>query len=100
MTEVMAAEPSVVVRPVQAYVAAELPAGRYVTVTHTGPPDQLVSVTRELLEWAAAQGLTFDRHDSDAGDVWASRLEVLLTNPAEQPDPSQWQTQLLFKLAD
>src|SRR6185369_3386157 len=44
--------------PVDAVPAAEgdilngqLPAGRYVTLTHVGNPDQLIDVTRYLLEW-------------------------------------------------
>jgi effector-binding domain-containing protein len=77
-----------------------LPAGRFATVTHTGHPDELLQVTADLLGWADGQGLTFDRHDSPAGDVWACRLEVYLTDPAEGPDTNKWETQLLFKLAD
>jgi hypothetical protein len=32
--------------------------------------------------------------------VWGARLEVLMTNPAQEPDPHKWQTVLLFRLAD
>jgi effector-binding domain-containing protein len=77
-----------------------IPAGRYVTTTHHGHPDELVDVTGSLLQWAAAQGLTFDRHDTDAGDAWAGRFEFYLSDPAEQPDMAQWDTELAFKLAD
>ncbi|MGW2092020.1 GyrI-like domain-containing protein [Promicromonospora sukumoe] len=77
-----------------------IPAGRYVTTVHRGHPDELIDVTGELLRWAADQGLTFDRHDSETGDVWAGRFEFYLTDPAEQPDMSQWEVELAFKLAD
>lgn len=93
--------------PVAAWVEAEgdvlagsLPAGRYATVTHTGHPDELVEVTGRLLEWAAQQGLTWDAADTPDGQAWGCRLEVLHTDPAEEPDMSRWQTQLLFRLAD
>jgi effector-binding domain-containing protein len=76
------------------------PAGRYVTTVHHGHPDELIDVTDALLRWAAAQGLTFDRHDTDAGDAWAGRFEFYLTDPAEQPDMAQWDVELAFKLAD
>jgi hypothetical protein len=31
---------------------------------------------------------------------WGSRLEFYLTDPAEEPDMSKWETQLAFRLAD
>jgi GyrI-like small molecule binding domain len=81
-------------------VAGVLPAGRYVTVVHTGPPASLTGATRELLEWAAAEGLTFDVTPTDAGDAWGARLEVFLTDPRVEPDIERWQTELAFRLAD
>jgi effector-binding domain-containing protein len=77
-----------------------IPAGRYVTTVHHGHPDELVDATGALLKWAAAEGLTFDRHDTDAGDAWAGRFEFYLTDPSEQPDMGEWDTELAFKLAD
>jgi effector-binding domain-containing protein len=77
-----------------------LPAGRYVSLTHLGHPDELIAVTAHLLGWADDAGLVFDQHPSPAGDVWGSRLELYLTDPAEEPDMARWTTQLLFKLAD
>ena len=29
-----------------------------------------------------------------------ARLEVYPVNPAEQPDPGKWETELVFRLAD
>jgi effector-binding domain-containing protein len=81
-------------------VAGVLPAGRYVSLTHLGHPDELEAATDHLLRWAAAEGLSFDQHPSEAGDVWACRLELYLTDPAEEPDMAKWTTELLFKLAD
>lgn len=73
-----------------------LPAGRYATVVHTGHPDTLVSATRDLLEWAAERDLQWDTD----GDRWGCRLEEYLSDPAEVPDMSQWQTRLAFRLRD
>jgi effector-binding domain-containing protein len=81
-------------------VAGVLPAGRYATVTHTGHPSELVGVTGALLDWAAEQGLTWDMSPSEDGERWGARLEFYLTDPAEEPDMSTWQTQLAFRLAD
>lgn len=77
-----------------------IPAGRYVTAVHHGHPDGLMGATAELLRWAGAEGLTFDRHDTDAGDAWAGRFEFYLTDPDDQPDMAAWDTELAFKLAD
>jgi hypothetical protein len=77
-----------------------LPAGRYATVTHIGHPDELMAVTARLLDWAQDLGLTWDMTPTPTGETWGCRLEVLTTNPAEQPDMHKWETVLLFKLAD
>src|SRR5262249_60326857 len=81
-------------------ISGVLPAGRFVTLTHTGRPDELMLVTAYLLGWADGKGLTFARHDSPAGDGWACRLEEYLTDPAQEPDKNKRQTQLLLQLTD
>jgi effector-binding domain-containing protein len=81
-------------------VPGVLPAGRYATVIHTGHPSELAEVTGALLDWGAEQGLTWDVSPSGDGERWGARLEFYLTDPAEEPDMSKWQTQLAFRLAD
>ncbi len=80
--------------------AGTLPAGRYAVVRHHGHPDELIEATDALLAWAEQQDLTWDTHDDPEGEAWGCRLEVFLTNPMEQPDMTQWDTDLVFKLAD
>jgi effector-binding domain-containing protein len=81
-------------------ISGVLPAGRYATLTHVGPPDELAEATKTLLDWAAGQGLTWDMSPIQAGERWGSRLEVYLTDPSQEPDMSKWETQLAFRLAD
>nr|CEL13880.1 transcription activator, effector binding [Kibdelosporangium sp. MJ126-NF4] len=81
-------------------ISAVLPAGRYVSHTHVGHPDELVDVTGQLLTWAADQDLTWDKTDTSQGERWGCRLEVLKTDPREQPDMAKWETELLVRLAD
>src|SRR5258705_9988971 len=72
--------------------AGTLPAGRYATVTHVGHPQELLGVTRDLLAWAEAEHLRFDKRDEADGEHWTARLEELLTDPAEEPDMNKWTT--------
>jgi effector-binding domain-containing protein len=81
-------------------LAGVLPAGRYAATTHVGHPDELIAVTGAFQEEAAAQGLTFDTAETERGTRWGCRLELLLTNPAEQPDMNKWETRLAFLLAN
>ena len=80
-------------------LAGVLPAGKYATLWHTGHPDSLADATAALLHWAAQQGLTWDLTRTDQGDRWGARLEIYETDPAQEPDMSQWQTELAFRLA-
>ncbi|MFI7698287.1 GyrI-like domain-containing protein [Nonomuraea sp. NPDC049480] len=77
-----------------------LPAGRYVAVSHHGHPDQLIGVTDSMLKWAKDQGLTWDMTEKDGTEHWGCRLELYNTNPAEEPDMNNWDTDLQFRLKD
>ncbi|WP_328342803.1 GyrI-like domain-containing protein [Micromonospora sp. NBC_00421] len=93
--------------PADAQIAVEapmragvLPAGRYLTTTHVGDPDELVAVTGAFLAWAARHGLRWDASDTGAGERWGCRLEIYHLGPDYDPDRSTWKTQLAFRLAD
>jgi effector-binding domain-containing protein len=77
-----------------------LPPGRYVTRRHVGHPSTLMAATAALLEWAAAQGLEWDKADTSAGERWGARLEIYLSDPRDEPDMNNWVTELAFRLAD
>jgi effector-binding domain-containing protein len=81
-------------------LAGVLPAGRYAVTTHVGHPDELITVTGAFLDRAAADGLRWDAGETDRGTRWGCRLELLHTDPAEEPDMNKWETQLAFRLAD
>lgn len=81
-------------------VTGVLPAGRYATVTHAGHPSELVGVTGALLDWAAEQGLAWDITPDGDDERWGARVEFYLTDPADEPDMSKWETKLAFRLAD
>ena len=77
-----------------------LPAGRYVTLLYAGDYSNLVGVVAELLAWAEKKGLVWDKWPvHPRGEGWRARIETYLTNPAEEPDPEKWHTELAFLLA-
>jgi effector-binding domain-containing protein len=76
--------------------AGEFPAGRYAVLLHTGPYDGLMDATRQLLEWGEREHV---RWQVD-GDVWRARLETYLTDPAQEPDASKWETEIRILVAN
>lgn len=85
--EVEAGAPTTAVVPGDGEVlSGVLPAGRYVTVTHVGHPDELIDVTAELLAWADDRALEWDATETDRGTRWGCRLVVFKTNPVDEPE--------------
>jgi effector-binding domain-containing protein len=84
-------------------IADVIPAGRYATRLYTGPfeGDGLMLATADLLAWADKNGIVWDRRQSSPTiEDWKARLEIYLTDPAEEPDPQKYVTELAFRLAD
>jgi effector-binding domain-containing protein len=70
--------------------AGTLPAGRVVQAMHVGPYDTLPDTYSEVQRWVDQRGV----HTQEL--MW----ESYLTDPGEQPDPSQWQTLIVIPLAE
>ena len=77
-----------------------LPAGRYATVLYTGDYSGLRQATGNLIDWAKASGIEWDRWDDPNGDAFRSRYESYITDPGEEPNPAKWQTAIYIKLAE
>ncbi len=76
-----------------------LPEGNYATMVFTGI-ENAIPATYDLIKWARAHGLEWDRWDDPNGDAFRSRYELSLTNPADEPDPAKWETASYIKIAD
>jgi effector-binding domain-containing protein len=74
-----------------------LPAGRYASLEYRGANDG-VAGNRALIEWAAHAGLEWDDFESERGHGFVGRYETLLTDPADEPDPAAWVTEVAIKL--
>lgn len=74
-----------------------IPAGRYASLVYSGGG---ISGNRALIEWVRAQGLDFDRWDTEQGDNFRGRYETYLTDPNVEPRKSKWKIEVAIKLAD
>jgi effector-binding domain-containing protein len=72
------------------------PAGRYASLVHTGPYDQLVQANAALLDWIARAGAKVDQSPTPRGDAFGSRYESYLSEPDEKPE----RTEVAIRLAD
>lgn len=75
-------------------------AGRYATLTHIGPYEQLYEANARLEAWALEQGLRWDVVQTPQGDTFAGRFEIYETDPREVPDAFKYTTEVTIKLAD
>jgi len=80
-------------------LAGTLPGGSYATLVHTGHPNQLIDATAALLDWGTTEGLAWDRFVGAEGEQWGARLEFYLTDPGDEPDMNNWETELAFRVA-
>jgi hypothetical protein len=76
-----------------------IPAGRYAALVYTGVNNGIKG-NKALLEWAAANGIAWDRWDDANGDAFRSRVEYFLTSPDEEPNQAKWETEVAIKVAD
>lgn len=81
-------------------VVAESPAGEYVVTRYTGHYDGLMNATAMLIGWAKQTGVQWDAWETPEGEAFAARYEIYHSDPAEEPDPEKWVTELAFKTRD
>ncbi|HEV7278188.1 MAG TPA: GyrI-like domain-containing protein [Devosiaceae bacterium] len=86
--------------PGEGMVAGELLGGRYAVLTYWGHHHNLMDVNAVMVGWARQKEIRWDSRQTPEGEVFACRLELYETDPAEEPDPAKWETRLEFKLAD
>ena len=70
-------------------LAELLPGGRTAFTTHRGPYEQLVDAHAAVQQWIEDQG-----HHAN-GSPW----EVYVTDPADEPDPMNWRTDVFWPIA-
>jgi effector-binding domain-containing protein len=76
-----------------------LPAGRYAVVTFRGSYDRLVDANAALLGWLRENRLRPEMKATSTGDRFGCRLEIYHTDPAKEPNPEKWETEIAVQLA-
>jgi effector-binding domain-containing protein len=79
--------------------AGVFPAGRYAVAVYNGSSDGLMNATAGFLDWAKEHRVVWKTNRKDGVEWWESRVEFYLTDPAGEPDPQKWQTELAFLTA-
>jgi effector-binding domain-containing protein len=74
-----------------------LPAGRYASLIYSGSG---MAGNKALIEWMRANGIEFDRWDTEQGDNFRSRYETFLTDPKVEHRKTKWQIEVAIKLVD
>lgn len=77
-----------------------LPAGRFASIVYRGPYDGLYDANAVLIGWAKERGIAWDVVETDDGDRFGCRVEIYRTDPREEPNPANWQTEVAIRLAD
>jgi effector-binding domain-containing protein len=80
--------------------AGKIPGGTYATVLYTGDYSGLYDANRILIEWGKQNNVAWDRWDDPNGDAFAGRFEHYLTDPAEEPDSTKWETEVAIRIRD
>jgi effector-binding domain-containing protein len=77
----------------------EMPAGSYGVVRFFGNYDQLFDVNAVLVGWAKERGVAWDVQSGPEGDRFAARVEYYHSDPAANPDPATWVSEVMIKTA-
>lgn len=75
-------------------IAGALPAGRYLVLAHQGHPDSIAGSHAALVDWAEQHGIEL----TGSADRlrWGVMYESYQTDPANEPDPNRWTTELAY----
>ncbi|MEZ4615417.1 MAG: GyrI-like domain-containing protein [Caldilineaceae bacterium] len=77
-------------------IGGMLPAGQYAVILNTGPFDNLFNAYNALFDWAEENDISWQ---ISADKTWGARVEHYLTDPTDEPDPQQWQAEIVLLVA-
>ncbi|MDR7131471.1 hypothetical protein J2X69_003835 [Algoriphagus sp. 4150] len=74
-----------------------LPEGKYASLIFTGV-DNGIAGNAALIDWGKSMGLEWDTWQMDNGDCFSGRVEHLIDGPEDDPDPSNWRSEVAMKI--
>ena len=77
--------------------SAALPGGNYACLTFTGVENGIAG-NGQLISWARNHNHLFDSWPLPGGEGFSGRVEHMLDGPEDDPDPSQWRTEVAIKI--
>ena len=77
-----------------------LPAGDYAVLDHYGSykGKGVYLANVKIIEWAKANQIRWDVEQRGGEEWWAGRVEWYWNDPAKDPDPQNYRTELTFKV--
>ena len=78
--------------------AGTMPSGRYAVARYRGSYDGLPRAWSAFEEWREKEGISEEGQVSQDGTVRGTRAEHYVIGPNDNPDPQQWETELVLFL--
>ena len=76
-----------------------IPAGKYGTLTYTDV-NKGIEGNGALIQWAEANDIEWDAWDDPKGHAFRSRVEYMLDGPDDDPNPTNWRTEVAILIAN
>lgn len=73
-----------------------LPAGNYAMISNFGDYSNLYDAHYTLEKWLQKKSLDDTKSRSDSTIEWFGRTEFYISDPATEPNPEKWQTDVAF----
>jgi effector-binding domain-containing protein len=79
------------------FICDSLPEGKYASLIYTGVENGIPG-NRALIDWARKNQVRWESWEVKGGEGFAGRVEHLLDGPEDDPNPSNWRTQVAIKV--
>lgn len=77
-------------------ISGSFPPGYYATVTYIGDYKHIREAHIALRDWVKKNDYKEKEEFSENGIKWGRSIEFYLTDPAKEPDPDKWRTDIVL----
>ncbi len=81
-------------------IAGSFPAGNYASIVYTGHFKDMMQAHVALENWIEHNKLKENKQTKNGRTEWGGRTEFYLVDPEFEPNPENWQTEIVFLLED